>query len=269
MQMHSRTFLADNQWRDVPFKSSQKGLRDLLLDILLEMPEIYHQHDKLNRETCRSEILPSLINIAELCWQIDSQLNEWYRDFETFVAGPVYWPKLSTSDSPVDDVESGRVFPVAFDFPSYDVAQVMILYWLSLLLVHPILCHMYERLESFVGVELSEMECSCIKYPTSETTDLTVAMPSICLRHVAMDKVPPLGYRTEWARGAARNICQSAQYFMQEKLGELGQLVFLPRLLVVRELLVFASGDWTRELSWINNVMRKIQDMGHDITRYL
>jgi len=112
-------------------------------------PEIYHQHDKLNRETCRSKILPSLINIMELCWQIDSQLNEWYRDFETFVAGPMYWPKLSTSDSSVDDVELGRVFPVAFDFPSHDVAQVMILYWLSLLLVHPILCHMNERLESF------------------------------------------------------------------------------------------------------------------------
>jgi hypothetical protein len=68
---------------------------------------------------------------VELCLQIGWQLNEWYKDVETLVASPVY-----------------------------DVPHVMILYWLSLLLVHPILCHIYERLQSFVGVELSEMECS-------------------------------------------------------------------------------------------------------------
>jgi hypothetical protein len=84
-----------------------------------------------------------------------------------------------------------------------------------------------------------------------------------------MDKVTPLGYRTEWARGAARNICQSAEYFMQKKLCEIGPLVFSPRLLVVREFLVFLEGDWMRELSWIDNVMREIQDMRHDITRYI
>jgi hypothetical protein len=267
--MHSKTFLADTQWRDLPFKSSQKGLRDLLIDILLEMPEIYHGHDKLNLETCQYKILPCIIDITELCWKIDSQLNQWYRNFETFVAGPVYWPMLSTSDNPVDNVESGRVFPVAFDFPSYDVAQVMILYWLALLLVHPILCHMYERLERFAGVEQEDIECSCIKHPIPETADIIVGISSICRRHIVMDKLPPLDYRTEWARGAAQNICQSAEYFMHEKLGELGPFIFLPRLLIVREFLVFASGDWTRELSWINILMRKIQDMGNDITRYL
>jgi hypothetical protein len=56
---------------------------------------------------------------------------------------------------------------------------------------------------------------------------------------------------------------------MQQKLCELGSLDFSPRLLVVREFLVFVAGDWMRELSWIDNVMRKIQNMGHDITRYL
>jgi hypothetical protein len=49
--------------------------------------------------------------------QIGWQLNEWYKDVETLVASPVYWPKLSTSESPVDGAGLGRVFPVAFDFP--------------------------------------------------------------------------------------------------------------------------------------------------------
>jgi len=64
-----------------------------------------------------------------------------------------------------------------------------------------------------------------------------------------MAKLPPLGCRTEWTRGAARNICQSAECCMREKMGELGPAIFLPRLIVVREFLVFASGDWTCELS--------------------
>ena len=50
MQLHTRTFLADAQWRELPWKLSQKGLRDLLIDIPLEMPEIYYRHDKLLRE---------------------------------------------------------------------------------------------------------------------------------------------------------------------------------------------------------------------------
>ena len=173
------------------------------------------------------------------------------------------------SDSPVDDPESGKVFAVAFYFPSSDVAQMMILYWLALLLVHPILCWMYERLERVVGERQEDTECSCIQSPSLETADKSVAISSICLRHLTMAKLPPLGYRTEWTRGAARNICQSAEYFMQGKMGELGPSIFLPRLIVVRKFLVFASGDWTRELSWINNVVSKIQDMGNDISRYI
>jgi len=269
MQLHTRTFFADAQWRELPWKLLQKGPRDLLIDILLEMPEIYHRHDKLLRETCRSKLLPDLINIVDLCWKLDSRLNEWYGRFETFVAGPVYWPKLSMSDSSVDDLESGKVFPVAFYFPSSDVAQMMILYWLALLLVHPILCFMYERLESLVGERQEGTECSCIQGPTLKTADKTVAISSLCLRHLTMVKLPSLGYRIGWACGAAKNICQSAEYFMQESMGELGPAIYLPRLIVAREFLVFASGDWTRELKWINNVVSKIQDMGYDILRYI
>ena len=267
--MRSKTFLTDAQWRDLPWKSSQKGLRDLLIDILLEMPEIYHRTDELARENCRSKILSGLINISELCWRIDSQLNEWYGRFETSVGGPVYWPQLSISDSPVDDVESGKVFPVAFHFPSFDVGHAMILYWLALLLHHPILCLTYERLESLVGVGQEDTECSCIDDPILETANTIVAAPSICLRHFTTDMLPPLGYRTEWAHGAARNICQSAEYVMQENMGEIGPVILIPRLIVVREFLVFASGDWRRELSWITNLLSKLQDRGNDLSRYI
>lgn len=267
--MRSRTVLADTQWRDLPWKSSQKGLRDLLIDILLEIPEVYHRTDELTRDNCRSKILPGLINIMKLCWRIDSQLNEWYGLLETFVAGPVYWPKLSTIDSPFDDTESGKVFAVAFHFPSYDVAHVMILYWIALLLHHPLLCSMYEQLESLAGEGLEDMECTCIEVLIPETADITVTVPSICPRHFTTEKLPPLGYRTEWASGAARNICQSAEYVMQEKMGELGPTILLPRLIVVREFLAYASGDWTRELGWIADQLSKIQDMGNDLSRYL
>ncbi|KAH8820642.1 hypothetical protein F5884DRAFT_56999 [Xylogone sp. PMI_703] len=197
MQLHTRTFLADTQWRELPWKSSQKSLRDMLIDILLEMPEIYRCNDGLARETSVSKIISGIINITELCWQLDSQLNEWYGHFETFVAGPMYWLKLSKSDSLVDDAESGRVFPVAFDFPSYDVAQTMVLYWLALLLVHPILCYMYERLKFLVEAGHEDTECTCVDDPPLETAKITVAISSLCLRHLTMDKLPSLGYRTE------------------------------------------------------------------------
>lgn len=269
MQLHTRTFLADSQWRDLPWKPSQKGLRDMLIDILLEMPEIYHRNDELARETDGSKVMSRIINITELCWQLDSQIREWYDQYKTFVAGPMYWPTLSTCDSPIDDAESGKVFPVAFEFPSYDVAQSMVLYWLALLLVHPILCHMYERLNNTVGERQEDMVCTCVDKSKLEAAKTTEVISSLCLRHLTMDQLPSLGYRREWACGAARNICQSAEYFMQERMGKLGPAIFLPRLVVVREFLAFASGDRTRELNWINHLLRKIQDRGNDVTRYI
>jgi hypothetical protein len=139
--------------------------------------------------------------------------------------------------------ESGKVFAVAFDFPSYDAANAMILYWLALFLIHPLLCSMYEQLGSLAGVGQEDTECSCIEDAIPETAGITVAIPSICLRHFTTDKLPPLGYRTEWARGAARNIRQTAEYVMQENMGELEAAILWPRLIVVREFLVFASGD--------------------------
>ena len=146
----------------------------------------------------------------------------------------------------------------------------MILYWLALLLLHPILCGMYEWLERLVGVgKREDAKCSCIEDPTPEIAGLTLTMPSPFLRHFTADKLPPLGYRTERAHGAARNICQSAEYVTQEKMGELGPAVLLPRLIVVREVLVYASGDWTRERSWVTDLVSRIQDMGNDISRYI
>lgn len=270
MHIRSRNILVDAPWRDLPFKSSQKGLRDLLIDILLEMPDVYQLLDKAQQEKCRSKILLRFINIVELSWQFDSRINDWHSRFETFVAGPAYWPKLSTSNSPADDTESGKVFAAAFHFPSFAVAHSMILYWLFLLLIHPLLCGIYKHLENLVRLGLGDMECSCIQKSIPETAGKTMSIPTICLRHFTVDKLPPLGFPTEWARGAVRNICQSAEYLMQENMGEVGPASLLPRLLAVREFLaIVAPGEWPREVSWINDMMRKTQDMGNDISRYL
>jgi hypothetical protein len=65
--MRSRTVLADTKWRDLPWKSSQKGLRDLLIDIPAEITEVYHWTDELARENRRSKILACLISIVKLC----------------------------------------------------------------------------------------------------------------------------------------------------------------------------------------------------------
>lgn len=269
MKLRSKTVLADIEWCDLPWKSSQKGLRDLLIDLLLEMPEIYHRMDEVGREKCLTKILPGLIDIADLCWQIDMKLNKWYTLFETYVGGPLYWPKLSTSVSSADNTESGKVFAVAFHFPSYDVAHAMILYWLALLLVHPILCLIYEQIESFVGMGQKGMKCSCSAEQRSEISDIVTPISSLCPRHITTNKLPPLGFRTQWAGGPARNICQSAEYVMQEEMGEMGITIMLGRILMVREFLVYASGDWTRELRWIADLMNKIQGKGNNILKYI
>ena len=49
---------------------------------------------------------------------MDTELQKFYEDFESTVAGPVFWPRLSELNLLPDDYEVENLFPVVFQFNS-------------------------------------------------------------------------------------------------------------------------------------------------------
>jgi hypothetical protein len=186
---------------------------------------------------------------------MDSCLADWFAQFEATVAGPLSYPELSRVNSTADSPELGKVFPVAFYFPAFIVAQTLVFYWIALIIVHAHMCLMYENLARLVALletVKDDISCTC-----SDTDDNDSAAAMTCLRHFAVELLPP------------RNICQSVEYFLQDQMRGVGPVSVLPALLIVNAYRRYASGDWSRETLWINDMVGKIQGKGNEIAGYI
>lgn len=268
LRQRSTTFLNELNWRELPWAScpTQKAPLDQLVDILLEIPDLFAQFDVLEAAICTQEILPKTLETILEGLRMDSCLADWFINFEATVAGPMYYPGLSKISSTADSPEFGKVFSVAFNFPAFGVAQTLVFYWIALIIVHGHMCIMYEKLASFVALldtVNEDVSCTC----GDDSNDSAAAMT--CLRHFTMDLLPPLGHRMEWFGTPARNICQSVEYFLQDQMRGEGPLTMLPALAVVKGCWGIAPGDWGRETLWIDDMVGKIQGKGNEIAGYI
>jgi hypothetical protein len=193
-------------------------------------------------------------------------LADWFTKFEATAAGSLYYPKLSNMNSAGDSPELGKVFPVAFYFPAFSVAQTLIFYWTALIVVHGHMCFVYERLAHLVELLVTAKEGMQFMSGYPDSNDSAAAM--MCLHHSATDLLSSLGSSTEWPRAPARNICQSVEYFLQEKMSGEGPLSILPALLIVKAYWKFTPGDWSHEMLWVDDMVSKIQDKGNEIAGY-
>ena len=198
---------------------------------------------------------------------MDADLADWFLHFKSTVAGPLYYPELSKLTSMADSPELGMVFPIAFHFPAFVVARTLVFYWIALIIVHAHMCITYEKLAHLVAslnAAREDMSCVC-----GDADDMDAAAAMRCLRHFSMDLLPPLGHRMEWPRTVSRNICQSVEYFLQDQMRGVGPLSVLPALSVVKGYWEIASGDWSREILWISEMIGKIQSEGCEIAGYI
>jgi hypothetical protein len=87
-------------------------------------------------------------------WDIIGQYNAiyrclmgWHKDLQAIVAGPLYWPELSTIECPVfDATDRGRPFAVAFHFPAFAIGQSIVLFWVISMMVNHQICSLYGRI---------------------------------------------------------------------------------------------------------------------------
>jgi hypothetical protein len=263
--------LADPEWTDSPWQNVPKKPYDKILDKTAALANLFVEgFDIEGLEPAR--LLPAALKIVDRCWKIEAELRQLFTDFENENPGPLYWPKLSTIVNPADDAVLGKVFPVAFHFPSLRTAATCMIYWATLIPLWAVLSHVYQLLGTLKvhnttatdspsdarchGGNGNHDACSCEgTSPTPRTTPFD------------MNQLLPVDPRID-VLAASRNICQSLEYCMQEEMKGLGPAVTaVPLMAVIHILPNFPH--CSRELAWAKALSEKFSEKGLRLMKYL
>jgi hypothetical protein len=105
-----------------------------LLNLMIQLPFIMETLDVVMRTNNKSE-RPAFNQLLQLCSSLNAQLLAWHEKLKIEVHGQLYWTVPSIAKNPADDPNLGSIFPLAFHFPSLKLAQLLLLYWSTLILL--------------------------------------------------------------------------------------------------------------------------------------
>lgn len=173
-----------------------------------------------------------LIRLLRICSNLHEQLLVWYQELTRRVPSKLYWVVPSLAHNPADD-SNGRIFPQALHFPSLQVAQLLLLYWPTMIVLYRTIQSIHQQIgRSEVEKLLMQSTTELKKGTSGGNAYFERSYPSVS--HIA---------------ALARNICQSVEYCYRSKNGTLGLQSTVFSLWVAREF--FASQpNMRRELEW-------------------
>ncbi|KAL9564519.1 hypothetical protein ACKAV7_010971 [Fusarium commune] len=249
--------LAKSAWMEGPWISKSKTMHDLLLDIFLQVPELLSRaRAVIPSQPSQSSLTVGLKALSALL-ALNRELNKWFESYQ-YMYPTAYWPELSTSSSSTDSEERGRLYPVSFQFPSYHVAETMVLYWTVQILIHASICSLSSRLTSSETKDITAFEGDNLS--AKDNDDVSLAD----IQHIVETSDFML-----WPETSARYICQSVEYFFQQEFRGIGAGVVLSPLLVVKACLSRSARDFSREITWIDETIGRIQDNGAGLAAFV
>ncbi|OIW22966.1 hypothetical protein CONLIGDRAFT_145590 [Coniochaeta ligniaria NRRL 30616] len=253
-----KSFLADAEWVDGPWpQPDSKPPFERLIDILLGLPDLSAQRHAQWTTQNPLGVLSGALASVRSGTIMEAGLEKWFDSFKATVPGALYHPELSKFDSAVDSPDTGRIFPVAFQFPAFVIANNLVYYWVALMAVQAHLCFTYAMLTQLVAMldaaGRETFSCTC---DGSEAP---------CLQHFSMERLPALGHRELWPRTTAYNIAQSVEYFMEQRQQGFGPGEIVPALALVQGFWRCAPGDWNREVAWVDDMIKRIREQGVSI----
>ncbi|KAJ5948301.1 hypothetical protein N7466_001316 [Penicillium verhagenii] len=227
------SFLSNPEWLEKPWRTIPKSPADRLWDLLADIVGVNSKVDKAIEEFKQNETLlqVALEKVHLECLDIRAALRDLYEEFEQTISGPLFWPELSTlesSDILIDDQEA-QIFPVSFHFSNFMVAQFLVTYWSSMILLHRELASIYHQMA---------------------TPDTLIFLPR------AQDAASTV-------YTMVKNICQSVEYMTQPRMGGSGLLAIIAPLRGCKPALisvaVLRNEGLSREIAWVNELVARTQ----------
>lgn len=241
------------EWIERPWKIIPKTPLDRLDDAFFAIAAIIQQFDELSHETSLNLLRDGYRTILAKLLNVESALRGLNGNFEKSLSGPLYWAELSTFESLQDDAKLGKLFPVSFHFPAFVVAQFIVTYWSGMMAAHNHIMYTYNKLAEIESrIALTRViSNSRLLEPAIVGNYQTVSFDLQSRKHGEI-----------WVT-MAKNICQSAEYFLQNKMGELGSFYMLTLLSGCNSCWKSDVGNWSREISWVAETMDRIKSDAH------
>lgn len=220
--------------------------------------------DASNDKTKPKEVTTKCVVLIRECLQFEADIGSWLSGFHKAEAGPLYWPELSNMVSESDTLELGRLFAVSLRFPSFRVAEAMVLYWTLRALLSSCLCNIYRKLLT-VQANVATHHSEPHNPPHIADASHSLADNTVTEQFLLEETLPRLTHQAESLQTSARNICQSVEYFCHVRHRSLGPNTILSPLVVVRAIFSLAPENWDREQAWVGEMLNRIQEMGDDL----
>ena len=207
-----------------------------LMDLMIQLPSIMEALDALPVGTNKTAERPILIQLLQLCSSLNGQLLAWSEQLKTKVCGQLYWTVPSIANNPADEPNLGSIFPLAFQFPSLKIAQLLLLYWSTLILLFRTTQDIQKRLKNQVTSDIAT------PHPFSlQDTDRSILCQD--------NNYPP----DDRIALLANNISQSLEYCYHSKNGTLGPQSTIFAVWVA-ESFYKSQSDKSRELAWCSEL---------------
>lgn len=225
------------------------------------------------RELAITERLLSSMAILKRCWKVDEELRQFFDELEKS-HGPLFWPEPSKEESPADDAQSGKVFPVAFHFSNPRMANICMLYWASLIILWSGLSYVYKLLAT---MEVDEKTPTSFTSCCESTSSCMSGHDAVCMCKDKAQKSPitmsnmenllPLKDQEDVV-SLSRNICQSVEYCLNTEVQGLGPGFVYLSLKVAIETFIEYPGC-SRELLWAESAMERANSSGVRLLKFV
>ena len=293
------SFLSDSDWINRPWSTSAKDPQDKFMDQMYCIPVLLEQTDLI--AASKADVETAIQGYWDIIGQyhaIYDCLQGWFRDLQTIVAGPLYWPELSSMEFPIFDVTGrGKPFPVAFHFPAFSVGQAMMLFWLISAIVNYQLMDLYKRVIVLKEGDEPGAATFTMSPPASSSSSSASGTPSSsssgCSAEYSTEatgshppSVPAMKAASKDAEATCRtvsnNICQSAEYFLQDTMGDVGPLIMMLPLAALKHVMVLLEplqpcpkgrpgqpGEFSDEVLWVDALTNFIGGKGQQLAYYM
>lgn len=177
-----------------------------------------------------------LARLLQRCSALHAQLLAWCEHLREQVHGSLYWSASSVAHNPADPLNS-RIFPLAFHFPNLSIAQLLLLYWSTLIVLFRTIQDIGTKLRS------NEIEDSALG-------------PKSLLKDGASWNDPGFDHNypsNTTIAALANKICQSFEYCYHSTNGTLGLQSTIFTRWVAQDFYA-SQPDCHRELAWCEEV---------------
>jgi hypothetical protein len=207
---------------------------------MIQIPPILETFDKLaiaDLDTAIESIV--LTRLFQRCTSLQAQLLTWCEVLREHVPGQLYSSHPSIAHNPAD-APGSQTFPLAFHFPTLSIAQLLLLYWSTLIVLY--------RTMQDISVQLGQPH----SFPSPGKLSSSSSSPDqeLCIDNNLDNHTCP---STDQITTLAKKICQSFEYCYKSTNGTLGaQSTIFPRWVATE---FYASQpDYHRELAWCEQV---------------